>query len=262
MYTYPAEVFKNFVISFAGEKDLIAEGLEQECEISLDNFRRGGVKGLIEIYPNVASNILTNLFQRAWYSFARARGLAEFPFANNKFGFFLPLPEKGIERVKFFSPSGGKGSRALIGKSEKRKVYWHYTPELTPSLGRSPRFTLFPHVIFTKDGLAPVGDSARMHTLRRSFCRSWWQDRWRDLGFAYLSLLTDGAADLEIPLAPDKSLVVHATFETFKSSVSVIMDSTDPTDQDDSVDELNDEEDFDEDFEGFDDLGLEDEATE
>lgn len=241
LYTYPAEVYKGKVISFAGAKDLISKGLEQECEISLDYFLNGGLKGLFEIHPKDASNRLTSLLQRAWYHLARSRGLNDFLFANNKFGFYLPLPDKGIERIKFFSPTGKKGSRALLGKSEKRKVYWHYTPELRPSLGRSPRFTLFPHVIFTSNGLSPVGDSKRMHTLRRSFCRSWWQDRWRDMGQAYLALLIENTDDLLMPLAPDQFLVVEPSFESFESPISVNMEEK-PDQEDNPQDDLCDEE--------------------
>lgn len=242
LYAYPAEIYKGKVISFAGANDLISQGLEQECEISLEYFRKGGLQGLFEIPPKDASNRLTSLLQRAWYYLARSRGLKDFSFANNKLGFYLPLPEKGIERIKFFSPTGKKGSRALIGKSEKRRVYWHYTPEMRPNLGRKPRFSLFPHVIFTSDGLSPVGDSKRMHTLRRSFCRSWWQDRWRDMSLAYLALLTGDSGDLIMPLAPDQFLVADSSFETYESPVSVDMGSgpdQDDSSQDDSCDDEN-----------------------
>jgi len=263
LYAYPAEVHGGKVISFAGAPDLVSQGLEQECEISLDNFLRGGVKGLFEIHPKAASNLLTGLLQRAWYRLARSHGLKDFLFANNKSGFYLPLPIKGIERIKFFSPTGKKRNRALIGKSEKRNVYWHFTPELIPSLGRSPRFTLFSHVIFTKDGLSPIGDATRMHALRRSFCRSWWQDRWRDLGIAYLSFLLEGSEDLLLPLSPERSLVVDASFESFVSPVAVIMDAVVASEEDsDPINDLNDDEDdSDEDIEAFMELVAEDESV-
>lgn len=261
-YAYPAEVYGKKVVSFAGATDLVNQGLEQDCEISLDNFLRGGVKGLFEIHHKTASNVLTSLLHRAWCHLARSRGLSEFLFAQNKFGFYLPLPGNGIERFKFLSPVGKKGSRALIGKSEKRNVFWHYTPELIPSLGRSPRFTLSPHVIFTRDGFAPIGDSERMHVLRRSFCRSWWQDRWRDLGIAYLSFLLESSENLLLPVAPDRFVTVDGSFETFVSPVIVDMDSVGVSEEDCvTQDELHeDEDDTDEDLEAFRELIAEDEG--
>jgi hypothetical protein len=250
LYNYPAEIHNRQIISFAVSSALIGEGLEQECEIATDNFLRGGTKGLFQIQQRAAENILTSLVHQAWGQFARSKGLKEFVFANNRFGYFLPLPNTGIERIKFFLPTGTKGSRALIGRSDKRKVYWHYTPELVPNLGRQSRFTILPHVIFTKDGNEPIGDADRMHNLRRTFCRNWWQDRWRDLNFAYLSLLTNGDADFQLPLAPDRSLTIDATLESFLAPVTAQTElESDPKVADMLADDLSDEyADVDDDF--------------
>jgi hypothetical protein len=60
------------------------------------------------------------------------------------------------------------------------------------------RIVLRPHVIFTEDGKTPIYSVQRMHILLRSFCKSWWNDRWRDLLVAFVQLI---AEENEIHLA-------------------------------------------------------------
>ncbi|MCI0620509.1 MAG: toll/interleukin-1 receptor domain-containing protein [Acidobacteria bacterium] len=222
---WPSDVRNEQVFSFAAARDLDeasqSGSLTFDCEVSLDSFLRGESSRLSNINRQEARNIVSSLLRQAWESFAVSKGLVGFPFATGRLGFYMPLPDSGIQRIKFTRPLGKSSSRAILGHSEKRKVYWHYAPELIPVLGKDPRFTLVPHVVFTKDGFDLVGDPARMHRLRRSFCRNWWQDRWRDLSLSYLALLGGNATSVSLPVSPDRAVIISPSPKTFVSPVSV-----------------------------------------
>jgi hypothetical protein len=93
------------------------------------------------------------------------------------------------------------GRRQLIGTSFDLR--WHYGVSAIPRLGAYPSFTLINRVIFTTDGRTPVADALKMHGLRRSRCKSWYSDRWRDLLLAFAhSLSCGGNASIELSAQP------------------------------------------------------------
>jgi len=57
---------------------------------------------------------------------------------------------------------------------------------------------LKPAILFSEDGKAPLNSDARMHRLRRGFCRSWWNPQWRDLMLAFVSWLANGNATIDL----------------------------------------------------------------
>ena len=90
---------------------------------------------------------------------------------------------------------------------------WHYGVSAIPRLGAHPSFTLINRVIFTTDGKTPVADAVKMHRLRRSRCKRWYSDRWRDLLLAYanwlaqendtISLSCGGNPPIEVSAEPE-----------------------------------------------------------
>jgi len=55
-------------------------------------------------------------------------------------------------------------------------------------------------VVFTSDGYNPLGNAKWLHRLRRSFCKSWRNDKWRDLLLAFWFWLAEGAAFVDVPM--------------------------------------------------------------
>ena len=94
--------------------------------------------------------------------------------------------------VQFVGCEGLKKRRSLVGWSERRRVHWHLAIEAVPVLTNLHHFTLKPHVVFTEDGRTPLESVARMHALRRGFCKNWWNDRWRDLIVAFAAWFAQG----------------------------------------------------------------------
>jgi hypothetical protein len=91
--------------------------------------------------------------------------------------------------------------------------------ELQPSVGKQSRYTLITHVIFTSDGRTLLPSAKQQHRLRRSFCKQWWQDRWRDLISAYVAQISQGSESLTIAVAPLRAVTVSTVPQTFISPV-------------------------------------------
>ena len=89
---------------------------------------------------------------------------------------------------------------------------------------------LTPHVTFSADGKTPLQSKPQLHSLRRSFCRSWWNDRWRDLLRAFVAALADEKAVIELNVDGGSGAHMAAEFSSFVSPVS-IMESEEPTEE-------------------------------
>jgi hypothetical protein len=92
---------------------------------------------------------------------------------------------------------------------------------MKPSLGNPSRLIARSHVIFTLDGRLPLESKAKMHSLRRSFCRSWWNDRWRDLLLAFGSWISNGEETLDLLASDSEALVISSRPILMTSDVSL-----------------------------------------
>jgi hypothetical protein len=101
-----------------------------------------------------------------------------------------------------------------------------------------------PHVIFSEDGITPLDSAARMHVLRRGFCKSWWNDRWRDLIAAFLFFLSEGSDEISLD-AGGGGIGLSPTMSDFECPVSpldvetsiLIEESTTGDEEDPDIDE-------------------------
>lgn len=232
----PAETKAQYTFSFARLGQSYPSQFEHFSQLDLEHFLEGGVDATLSLNRQDARNIVSSLLRQAWGRYAESKGLLNQRFANGRVSYFLPAEDGATsKRTSFKGPEGITGNRALNGYSPKNKVYWHYAPELLPVLGKELIFSVAPHVIFTEDGKTPLSDVGRAHRLRRSFCKSWWQDRWRDLMLAYLAHLTDGKNRFEIPLSESLSLVLSTEPSLFICPVtaSAPVDASEDDEDDD-----------------------------
>lgn len=80
---------------------------------------------------------------------------------------------------------------------------------------------LKPHVVFSEDGANLIASSTKMHSLRRGFCRSWWNDRWRDLIASYVAWFSDFHSQVNLPLSELSELRVSSRMMQWTSPVSL-----------------------------------------
>lgn len=144
------------------------------------------------------------LISEAWNQTLNEKGLHKYELANGRLSWFFPAIDKYKGRVEFADQYGTVRRKVVQGFSAKNKVYWHYAIEIKVQFGVMPKVCLIPHVVFTEDGLNPISDSAKMHRLRRGFCKSWWNDRWRDLLLLYLYLLSEGGTEITLDVGNNR----------------------------------------------------------
>ncbi len=207
--------------------------LESQIDFSQFISRGDSTRG---INSTEAFNIATHHFRVLIDRALQAQGLIAAVFSGDRVAHFLPAPERTISpRTKYVDPWGETVSRALNGFSPKNNVFWHFSPEFIPQLGRTTSVILRSHVVFTEDGCTPLSDSARAHRLRRRFCKNWWQDRWRGMLLAFMSHLAQGKAAFEVPVSPTESLSLATVPELFVSPITANRDGYTPEDSDEEL---------------------------
>ena len=248
----PTVPYGRLVGSFADtttlrNETLSTSELEHAYSIPLNEIIYGAVKCGPGLNRRDGQNMVTNLMRQGWNSFAEQRGLIKYQFSYDC-AWFLPLDliEKNIGQ--FTDHNGKVRRRLLVGRSEKRGVYWHLAMNAKFMLNEPTRIMMRPHVVFTTDGKTPLESKAKTARLRRSFCKMWWNDRWRDLVRAFVFALADEKESLHLPLGGDTYATVISTPMVFSAPVSLpndaaaspaIEDITEETEAD-ALDDLED----------------------
>ena len=222
----PHVVFRGGVISFAAGDELARSSdgrvtLAHGQEVLVEDFLAGNVDFQGRVRAGDARRVLSNLLRQAWSARAAALGMRPYNLSSRRVAWY---PTKGLlpnDEVAFEDHAGAKRRKKLVGFSAKRQVFWHFGVEAKASIEAPARFVLRPHVVFSLDGKAPIESARKMHALRRGFCRSWWNDRWRDLTAAYLLAMSGGEEEIELLVGGGKGVRVSARMETMIAPVSV-----------------------------------------
>jgi hypothetical protein len=230
-------------MALESEFQIAGTTVKRAYRVTLSEFLAGTSN--VGIRRQDARNILANLIRQAWISHMQSRGLSSFELASGQLAWFLPDQLIAGNKVAFIDDAGKRRRKQLVGWSEKRQIYWHAAFEARPVVGDIHRLVLRPHVIFTVDGKIPLFSKQRMHVLRRSFCKSWWNDRWRDLLIAFTQTIgEDGEIRLGVGLTEFLSFGMPMRIESRwvpEIEETTVDDDTDPFDALDSGEEWNDE---------------------
>lgn len=162
------------------------------------------------------------LLAEAWNLHMQCLGLHRYELASGKQAWFFPEHEDYNGMRPFADVFGEVRKKLILGFSAKNEVHWHYAVEAKFQYGPYAKASLIPHVVFTEDGKNPIKDKGKMHRLRRGFCKSWWNPRWRDLLLLFLNLLAKGEGTFPIALSSKESLVLAGRPDILKSEYSLI----------------------------------------
>lgn len=220
----PAFQFERLIGSLAIGPNLKLElpsgiRIKDRCSFPLSEFL-GGVRSELHIRRGDAIRNVTNLCRQAWEGEMNRRGLASYQMASGKPCWYFQKDQLVRNNGVFLDDEGKERKRKLVGRSERYGCYWHFGISASPVLRDVPRFILRPHVIFSKDGKNPLQSASVMHRLRRSFCKSWWNDRWRDLLLAFVASLREESDDFLIDVGASSSLVVDGELMVLSCPVS------------------------------------------
>lgn len=212
------------IVGFAKSSDLVglmtkSAMLEKSNSIDLEMFiDRDGKFGGAYVTQMEARKRVLNLMRQAWELAMEARGLTpHIQSAGRKVHYVSPELTGGRgEYMPFLDVNGRSRKKALNGRSEKKKANWCYAVGIVPSLDDPRRIELRSTIVFTDDQGQPL-DVARAHRLRMSFCRNWWNDRWRGFLRAFLTMVSDGQPEIWLPVGSGRFLVVEAAPMMFSS---------------------------------------------
>jgi hypothetical protein len=235
------------IVVFAKAFDLVSlmsKSVMLKASTGVDStmfIQSGATIGDKHVDAREARKRVANLVRQAWELAMEAKGLGVFEQAGGRKVFYVtPELTKGRgERVVFIDVDGRRRRKGLNGRSEKRKANWCYAVGMVPQFDEPWRIELRSTIVFTDDDGKPFEVPAKAHRLRMSFCRNWWNDRWRGFLRAFLALVSDGQAEIKLPVGSGRDVVVSATPIMFSSPVG--LSDLAPSIDDDPVDEPDDD---------------------
>jgi hypothetical protein len=224
-------------LSSIGQKEI---GVGDRARISWNDFLAANSGDLPGWKKSDARNKAFSMLHRAWSQHLAACGATVGLLANNHPFWFFSNQHFSDNKIQFLDCEGRAIRRQLVGFSDKRRVYWHFGVQARCKLIDGEFFfALTPHVTFSNDGKTPLLSKAQLHTLRRSFCRSWWNDRWRDLMQAFVAAIVGENTSLNLDVGAQSPVVVNARFVQFSSPTSFVSEplvhSTENTQADDEI---------------------------
>jgi hypothetical protein len=234
------------IVGFAKAADLVAhmsKSVMLKAANGVDSatfIESGSTFGDRPVSAWEARKRIANLVRQAWELTMEAKGLGVYEQSGGRKVFYVtPQLTKGRgEKVAFLDVDGRKRRKGLNGRSERKKANWCYAVGMVPQFDEPWRIELRSTIVFTDDDGKPLDTPARAHRLRMSFCRSWWNDRWRGFLRAFLALIAGGDSEIKLPVGSGRDVVVSATPIMFSSPVG--LSDLAPSIDDDPIDEPDD----------------------
>jgi hypothetical protein len=171
---------------------------------------------------------LFQLLRVAWEQMLAERKLPVYELANKLKCFYFPKNRVPNDKVFFTGVDGEKTYRAMVGFSTRTnpttgvgvKRYWHYAVQARPLVHPMLAYIFKSHVLFTNDGTTIWESKKKLAAARRSQCKSWWNDEWRDRTLAAATHLCDGADKITVKLGSNACLTIPSVPLPFCSPVS------------------------------------------
>jgi hypothetical protein len=223
---YPAVQDGMFLITFAEASDFEGKlGPEMYIAQAGEPLE---VAGLLAEPKSTFGKHLFQLLRVAWEQMLDERKLPVYELANTAKCFYFPKDRVPNDKVFFTGVDGETTYRAMVGYSTRTnpttgvsvKRLWHYAVQARPLVHPMLAYIFKSHVLFTDDGTTIWESKKRLAAARRSQCKSWWNDEWRDRTLAAATYLCDGADKITIKLGSTATLSFPATPLPFCSPVS------------------------------------------
>lgn len=257
VFPYPGVWHRPYLISFAPagdlEEQLGKDALRTTRIFSSSAFLADGISGIPQ---RQARDIVYRLLRVAWERFVVKRGLPTYELANQALCAYFTERAVGADRVSFRGIDGKTGHRQLVGYrsrtitgasgKETRKRFWHFGIQGRPLIYPRFAYVIRTHVLFSSDGTHIWLSKDRLHRARRTACRDWWNDDWRDRTLAAMSWLAMGGETIRIELGSQIFVEVATEPVRFQSPVSYVEpDERDAPAEAESAPEEEDDEDAD-----------------
>lgn len=171
---------------------------------------------------------LFQLLRLAWEQMLAERKLPVYELANKSSCFYFTKERIPGDKVFFTGVDGERTYRAMVGFSTRTnpttgvsvKRFWHFAIQARPLVRPTLAYIFKSHVLFTNDGVTVWESKKRLASARRSQCKSWWNDEWRDRTLAAATYLCEGADKITVRLGSNICLTIPPTPLSFCSPVS------------------------------------------
>lgn len=223
---YPAVQDGRFLITFAQAADF-------EGKLGPEMYVAGEgepleVAALLAERKSEFGKRLFQILRTAWEQMLEERKLPVHELANKAKCFYFPKNRVPNDKVFFTGVDGERTYRAMVGYATRTnpttgvsvKRYWHYAVQARPLVRPTFAYIFKSHVLFTSDGTTIWESKKRLASARRSQCKSWWNDEWRDRTLAAATHLCEGTDKITVKLGSNVALSVPPSPLPFCSPVS------------------------------------------
>jgi len=221
---------------FTGAEPFVVDSVEmQRADFVAAGFPPG------DILPVQGRNNVLELLGVAWERMARGRGLRRYKMATKRGAMFFPAAiTKKSGNIDYVNLAKKLTYRRVVGVKKQPKRYWHFAVDARPLLEPEPHYVIKPHVAFSDDGATIWDNTAALHRARRSQCKTWWNEQWRDRILATVQFLARGQNAIAVPVARSAAVTVASTPVRFESPVAFSDPNTDPFLDGESSDDSDD----------------------
>lgn len=167
-----------------------------------------------------ARRMYADLGSQSFDKYCVSRNLKGYMGSGRRLSWWADIKTAPLEQVKF-DWGYRRGSRQIIGHSNKRGVHWHYA--INTQLRTSPfrHLRVSARLVFSQNGMDAIEDNSRAHVLRRSLAKGWRNARWRDMLCAYLWWLSEDRYSLKLPVGDGEFITVQLPPKQFSCPVTV-----------------------------------------
>lgn len=221
----PLVPFKNQWLSFlSGSElsDLGIRGITQASTLATSELFAGNLGLTLHTSTAARQRLLHGMLNRQWLVFLSKRGLKLYKGSGM---YPVPYIPDGLipnNTSHFFDFDGKQRKRILVGYSTKKNLYWHLAPVGTFFGGSHASLNLKLRVIFSSDGQAQWPSVERMRTMRRSFCKNWWNDRWFSLQRTLMGWLSSGSSEILLHSGDGGQLSLRSMADCYRSPISIM----------------------------------------
>lgn len=174
--------------------------------------------------PKSFARHLSQILRMAWEQMMLNRPFPAHEMSSNAKAFYFRSGQVPSDMLFFAGMSGKQAHRNVVGfkTTPAGKRYWHFGIQGKPVFRPEPVFVVKGHVLFSNDGRTLWTSSDRLHRARRSQCKNWWNDEWRDRILATMTHLGGEQGTIFVPLGSGVSFQIDLKPMSFLSPVTYV----------------------------------------
>ena len=157
-----------------------------------------------------SKKIISFLLVDNWVRMMRLREMAVYKLSNHRFCGALRQNQVPDDKITYPGIDGKAAWRNIIGYKTMTRAngpswvrFWHFAVQAKAQFFPVWAYLITNHVVFSEDGQNLWDSRERQHSARRSQCKNWWNDDWRDRMLAMMTWLAQGSNGITIDCGGD-----------------------------------------------------------